>query len=57
MIPFWIIYLLGVVATGLLLYFSLEHETKITIGDIVVALIISVFSWFAFFIGLIIFFS
>lgn len=48
MILFWIIYILGFIATVLLLYSSLEHGAKITIGDIMFALIISGFSWLAF---------
>jgi hypothetical protein len=54
---FWIIYLLGVIATVLLLYYSLEHGSKITIGDIVFVLVISMFSWLAFVICLVIFFA
>lgn len=57
MILFWIIYLLGVFATMLLLYYSLEHGEKITIGDIAFALVISVCSWLAFIIAFIIFFA
>lgn len=57
MILFWIIYLLGVVATVLLLYCSLGHGVKITIGDTVLALVISVFSWLAFVFILIMFFA
>lgn len=54
---FLIIYLLGVVATMLFLYCSLEHGLRVTIGDIVIALVISGFSWLAFVTGLIIFFA
>ena len=54
---FLIIYLLGIVATILLIYCSLEHGSKITIGDIMSALVISGFSWLAFVTGLIIFFA
>ena len=54
MILFWIIYLLGVFATVLLLYCSLEHGEEITIGDIAFALVISVCSWLAFIIAFII---
>ena len=57
MILFWIIYLLGVVATVLLLYYGLEHGEEITIGDIAFALVISVCSWLAFIIAFIIFFA
>ena len=57
MILFWIIYILGVVATMLLLYCSLEHGLKITIGDIAFALGISVFSWLTFVISLITIFA
>lgn len=57
MIVFWIIYLFGVVATVLLLYCSLEHGYKITIGDIGFTLIISVFSWVAFVFALGMFFA
>ena len=57
MILFWTIYLLGVVATILLLYYSLEHGLEITVGDIVFALIISMFSWLTFVICFVIFFA
>jgi hypothetical protein len=57
MILFWIIYLLGVVATVLLMYSSLEHGGEITVGDIVCTLMISIFSWLAFVIFLIMCFS
>ena len=57
MILFWTIYLLGVVATILLLYYSLEHGLEITVGDIVFALIISMFSWLTFVICFVILFA
>ena len=57
MILFLIIYILGVVATMLLLYCSLEHGAKITIGEIAFAFVMSGFSWLSFFTALIVFFA
>lgn len=57
MILFLIIYLLGVVATVLLIYSSLEHGYKITVGNIAYTLMISIFSWLAFVLVLFICFS
>ena len=57
MILFLVIYLLGVVATVLLMYCSLEHGWKITVGDIVCTLMISIFSWLSFVIVLFMCFS
>lgn len=57
MILFWIIYLLGVVATALLLYCGLEHGERITISDIAFALLIIIFSWLTFVTTLIILFG
>ena len=54
---FWIIYILGAIATILLLYRSLEHGTKITVAEIAFALLISTFSWLAFFTVLVTLFS
>lgn len=57
MILFWTIYLLGVIATMLLLYYSLEHGTKITVAEIAFALLVSTFSWMTFIIVLIVIFA
>ena len=54
---FWIIYILGVVATVLLFYFTLEKGTKVTVMDIAFILVISIFSLVSFIISLLFIYS
>ena len=53
----WIVYLLGIVATMLLLYHGLGHGMKITVGDITLAFLIGIFSWLGFIIAFITLFA
>ena len=43
-----IIYLLGIVASLILMYRSLEKGDRVTVGDIMLALIYSLSSWVGF---------
>ena len=52
-----IIYLLGIVASLTLMYRSLEKGDRVTVGDIILALIYSLSSWVGFIIVIGMFFS
>lgn len=52
-----IIYLLGIVASLTLMYRSLEKGDRVTVGDIMLALIYSISSWAGFIIVIGMFFS
>ena len=52
-----IIYLLGIVASLILMYRSLEKGDRVTVGDIILALIYSLSSWVGFIIVIGMFFS
>lgn len=48
MIIFWIIYILGVIAALLLMYYKLDKGYIIKVIDLCVAITLSIFSWAAF---------
>ena len=48
MILILIIYLLGVIATGVLLYCSLEKGYEVTVENLITAFLLCVLSWLAF---------
>lgn len=52
-----IIYLLGIIASLTLMYRSLEKGDRVTVGDIILALIYSLSSWVGFIIVIGMFFS
>lgn len=43
-----IIYLLGVIATAVLLFYSLEKGCKVTVGDLIPGFLICLISWVGF---------
>lgn len=54
---FLIIYLLGCIASAVLLYRALDEGEKVTVGGLIMAIFICAFSWFSFFVCLVIMFS
>jgi hypothetical protein len=54
MIIFWIIYILGIIATLYFLYYNLNNGDVVTVSGLTLAVLMSLFSWITFFIILII---
>lgn len=54
MITFLIIYILGIIATLWNYYHSLKSGTEISLSELLVIIIVSLFSWFSFVISIII---
>ena len=52
-----IIYLIGVVATAVLLYISLEEGYKVTIMDLMIGILCCATSWVGIFISVVVIFS
>ena len=53
MIIFWIIYILGVIATLYLFYYKLDKGCAVSIMDLIIVVMMSSFSWIMVFILLI----
>ena len=51
---FLIIYLLGCIATAVQFYCVLDKGYKVTVGELVMAILICAFSWLSFFTALVI---
>lgn len=54
MIMFLIIYILGIIATLLTYYYNLDNGYEISLSELLVVIIGSLFSWFAFMILIIV---